>query len=253
MGCAGTFPRFRRPPIEDARQPFYSAGETGCGFLEVRPTSGDKHRAARFRAPFAVMARASAVADATAIERTVTVNAVTVDATSRVCCEFGRYFYETASCARPHRHAWETRKSAQAPPHDLGEWRLFREMTPPSSRGADRPGPFEPHAPGTRKSAYTQRTLEQLAEVNDCDVTDLLSRDPTRPDVAAEAPSLRDAPVSPDPSMAHGGGSLSPADLKSRQEEIRAVNRVVFENVEGWVGDRVLAHPRFHPAPSLRS
>jgi len=92
---------FGAPPIKDGRQPFYSAGETGCGFLEVRPTSGDKHRAPRFRARFAILARASAVADATAIERTVTVNAVTVDATSRVCCEFGRYLYETASCAGP--------------------------------------------------------------------------------------------------------------------------------------------------------
>lgn len=101
MGGAGALPAVSAPPIKDARQPFYSAGETGCGFLEVRPTSGDKHRAPRFRAPFAILARASAVADATAIERTVTVNAVTVDATSRVCCEFGRYLYETASCAGP--------------------------------------------------------------------------------------------------------------------------------------------------------
>jgi hypothetical protein len=98
--CRG-LPAVSAPPIKDARQPFYSAGETGCGFLEVRPTSGDKHRAPRFRARFAILARASAVADATAIERTVTVNAVTVDATSRVCCEFGRYLHETASCAGP--------------------------------------------------------------------------------------------------------------------------------------------------------
>jgi transcriptional regulator with XRE-family HTH domain len=121
----------------------------------------------------------------------------------------------------------------------LQEWRLFREMTLPQVAaliGRD-------HSSLTRletgKSAYTQRTLEQLAEVYHCDVTDLLSRDPSRPDIVAEAPSPRDAPVSPDPSMAHGGRSLSPADLKSRQEEIRAVNRLVFENVEGWVGDRV--------------
>ena len=80
----------------------------------------------------------------------------------------------------------------------------------------------------TRKSAYTQRTLEQLAEVYHCDVTDLLSRDPTRPDVVSGGSQPEGRPSEPDPSMAHGGRSLSPADLKSRQEEIRAVNRCRF-------------------------
>ena len=121
----------------------------------------------------------------------------------------------------------------------LREWRLYREMTPQQVAALIGRDDSTLTRLETGKSAYTQRTLEQLAEVYHCDVTDLLSHDPTRPNVAAEASSLRDAPVSPDPSTTHGGRSLSPADLKSRQEEIRAVNRLVFENVEGWVGDQV--------------
>jgi transcriptional regulator with XRE-family HTH domain len=231
---------FGAPPIKDGRQPFYSAGETGCGFLEVRPTSGDKHRAPRFRARFAILARASAVADATAIERTGHRKRCDRRRNKPSVLRVRALFVRDCELRRTNIDMPGKRGSQHKRRHTyLQEWRLFREMTLPQVAaliGRD-------HSSLTRletgKSAYTQRTLEQLAEVYHCDVTDLLSRDPSRPDIVAEAPSPRDAPVSPDPSMAHGGRSLSPADLKSRQEEIRAVNRLVFENVEGWVGDRV--------------